>query len=184
MLNFPRWKQLMILGVCLLGLWGASPNFMSDDMRKSLSGFIPEKTISLGLDLRGGLHLLLSVDAKSVIEARLESLQDSVKDLRKTNSQRSQRLSVSRIKKVGDDAISFYYRKVEEKEAILKEIRPLAIIDPSNPFGANQRDFEIIEDDENNTITLQLTEMGIEKRKRETIPPLLPKIIYSKISCY
>lgn len=167
MLTFPRWKKLMILSVCLLGFWGASPNFLSQDMRDTLGSAIPEKTISLGLDLRGGLHLLLSVDAKSVIAARLESLSDSVKDLR------AKRLSVSRIKTVNNDSLSFYYRKVEEKEAILKEISPLAIIDASNPFASNQRDFDIVEDDENQTITLQLTEFGVDKRKRDAVAQVI-----------
>ncbi|MCK5576669.1 MAG: protein translocase subunit SecD, partial [Sphingomonadales bacterium] len=95
------------------------------------------------------------------------SLSDSIKDLR------SKRLSVSRIKMVGNEALSFYYRKAEEKEAILKEIRPLAIIDPSNPFGANQRDFEITEDDENQAITLTLTEFGVDKRKRDAVSQVI-----------
>ena len=167
MLNFPRWKILMILGVCLLGLWGASPNFLSQGARDSLAGFIPEKSVALGLDLQGGLYLNISVDAKSVIAARLESLSDSVKDLR------SKRLSVSRIKMVGSDSLSFYYRKADEKEAILKEIKPLAIIDASNPFGANQRDFDIIEDDANATITLKLTDFGIDKRKRDAVAQVI-----------
>ena len=173
MLNFPRWKKLMIVGVCLFGLWGASPNFLSQGMRDTLGPVLPEKTISLGLDLRGGLHLLLSVDAKSVIAARLESLSDAVKDLRKSTFSRPERLSVSRIKLEGDDALSFYYRVAEEKEAILKEVRPLAVIDASNPFGANQLDFEIIEDDVNHVLTLKLTELGIEKRKRDAVAQVI-----------
>lgn len=167
MLNFPRWKILMILSVCLLGLWGASPNFLSQSMRDTLGSYIPEKSIALGLDLQGGLYLNISVDAKSVIAARLDSLSDSIKDLR------SKRLSVSRIKMVGTEALSFYYRKAEEKEAILKEIKPLAIIDPSNPFGANQRDFEITEDDEKQIITLTLTEFGVDKRKRDAVSQVI-----------
>lgn len=173
MLNFPRWKIIMILSVCTLGLWGASPNFISQDIHKEYAAYLPEKTVSLGLDLRGGLRLDLAVDAKEVINARLESLIDSVKDLRRSTVQKPERLNVSRIKQVGDDSISFYYRIDEEKEAIITEIRPMAIIDPSNPFANTQRDFEIIEDDENNIITLQLTDFGISKRKRDAIAQVI-----------
>ena len=173
MLNFPLWKKLMIVGVCLLGLWGASPNFLSDDVRKSLSGFLPEKTVALGLDLQGGLYLMIGVDAKSVIAARLESLKDSVKDLRDVRTDAGRRISVSRIKSVGLDSMSFYYRHADEKEEILKQVRPWQIIDPSNPFGANQRDFDIVEDDESQVITLTLTEFGIDKRKRDAVAQVI-----------
>ncbi len=173
MLNFPRWKKMIIIGVCLLGLWGASPNFLSQDMRDTLGTLLPEKTISLGLDLRGGLHLLLSVDAKAVIDARMDSLKESVKDIRDVRTASGKRLSVSRIKIVGSDSLTFYYREAVEKEAILKEIKPLAIIDPSNPFGAGKLDFDIAEDDENNTITLTLTDFGINKRKRDAVSQVI-----------
>ena len=79
MLNFSSYKMIGVLGVVALGILFSAPNFMSQSMRESVSGFLPSNTLNLGLDLRGGSHLLLEVDTNSVETERLESL---VSDIR------------------------------------------------------------------------------------------------------
>ncbi len=79
MLNFSSYKMIGVLGVVAFGILFSAPNFMSQSMRESVSGFLPSNTLNLGLDLRGGSHLLLEVDTNSVETERLESL---VSDIR------------------------------------------------------------------------------------------------------
>ncbi|MDH5189236.1 MAG: protein translocase subunit SecD, partial [Rhodospirillaceae bacterium] len=60
------------------------PNIMSQSTSDSLPEWLPSKQISLGLDLRGGSHLLLEVKVDVVIAERLEALVDSIRtELRK-----------------------------------------------------------------------------------------------------
>ena len=79
MLHFSRWKINLILAVCGLGILFAMPNLLSEEQADALPGWLPHKQISLGLDLQGGAHLLLEVDANSVVIERLESLEDEVR---------------------------------------------------------------------------------------------------------
>ena len=80
MLYFARWKIVVILAICLLGLIYASPNFWrSDSLGTDLPSWIPHKTVNLGLDLQGGAHLLIEVQTAAVLQERLEAVEDNVR---------------------------------------------------------------------------------------------------------
>ncbi len=80
MLYFARWKIVVILAICLLGLIYASPNFWrSGGDVSDLPSWIPHKTVNLGLDLQGGAHLLIEVQTAAVLQERLEAVEDSVR---------------------------------------------------------------------------------------------------------
>ena len=74
MLNFPTWKKVLILIICGLGFSYASPNFLKEGTIDLGSDWLPGKRMNLGLDLRGGLHLLLDVDIDSVFRQQMENL--------------------------------------------------------------------------------------------------------------
>ncbi|MCK5166958.1 MAG: protein translocase subunit SecD, partial [Rhodospirillaceae bacterium] len=61
MIRISKWKIISILSVCLLGLLFAMPNALDSKTAEGLPGWLPSKQMSLGLDLRGGSHLLLEV---------------------------------------------------------------------------------------------------------------------------
>jgi protein-export membrane protein SecD len=79
MLYFQTWKVILILAACALGVIFSAPNLFSADMLASLPDFIPKRQVSLGLDLRGGSHLLLEVDMDSVERERLNGLVDEIR---------------------------------------------------------------------------------------------------------
>jgi len=88
MLYIERWKKYLILAVMLWGVLYAMPNVLGKQtttwMQAHLPAFLPVQTINLGLDLRGGSHLLLEVQAEAVIEDKLQALMDQLRsDLRK-----------------------------------------------------------------------------------------------------
>lgn len=74
MVQFPRWQILLVMVVLLAGLVFASPNLFSKASTEGLPGWVPSDQISLGLDLRGGSHLLVEADIESVFEEQQESL--------------------------------------------------------------------------------------------------------------
>lgn len=103
MLQIDLWKRLLIWTVVALGLALALPNgFYSrvegaNDARAALElgstdsalevqagqwpSFLPSALVNLGLDLRGGAHLLAEVQVADVYEARLQGMWPDVRDL-------------------------------------------------------------------------------------------------------
>jgi len=97
------WKRLLIWGVCLWGLLFALPNAFYPQVERhndaaalqaetgvttaeteaALAGWpswMPSHLIALGLDLRGGAHLLAEVHVEDVHAARMEALWPEARD--------------------------------------------------------------------------------------------------------
>ncbi|CUH37609.1 preprotein translocase subunit SecD [Jannaschia seosinensis] len=109
MLQIPLWKRLTIILVCLAGLLLAVPNLfysrveLHNDAATALERgavptaqieenlalwpeWLPSGLINLGLDLRGGAHLLAEVQLEDVYESRVDGywpeIRDALRDLR------------------------------------------------------------------------------------------------------
>ena len=80
MLYFAPWKRFTILAVCLIGVLFASPNLLPPETRESLPSWLPRDTVNLGLDLRGGAHLLVEVAIEEVAAERMASLRAEVRE--------------------------------------------------------------------------------------------------------
>lgn len=84
MIRIEPWKIGLILIVCLMGILYAVPNMLGQEMRTRFQDAMPSwgpgKTVNLGLDLRGGAHLLMDVGIETVFEETFESLGDSLRD--------------------------------------------------------------------------------------------------------
>ena len=79
MLTQSRWKLVLVALAVVFGLLFALPNALPKDLRDGLPGFMPDKTLNLGLDLQGGSYLLLEVDTNAL---RSERLTNMVEDIR------------------------------------------------------------------------------------------------------
>ncbi|PZQ51367.1 MAG: protein translocase subunit SecD [Rhodovulum sulfidophilum] len=109
MLQFPLWKRILIIAICVIGVVIALPNLFyarvesSNDAVKEIERgatetpelaaqmaewprWLPHQLVNLGLDLRGGAHVLVEVRTQDVHAERLESLwpelRDRLRDLR------------------------------------------------------------------------------------------------------
>lgn len=87
MIYMSRWKAILTIIVCVLSLAYCMPNIIGPEGRawlmQNMPSWMPNKTVNLGLDLRGGSHLQLQVDVDSVIRARAEDLVNQARpDLR------------------------------------------------------------------------------------------------------
>ncbi|WP_372835731.1 protein translocase subunit SecD [Puniceibacterium confluentis] len=102
MLQIDLWKRVVIWGLVALGVFFALPNAfytrveMHNDAVKTIEtqgttaelaaqeaqwpSFLPSGLVNLGLDLRGGAHLLAEVKVADVYAARLEALWPEVRD--------------------------------------------------------------------------------------------------------
>jgi preprotein translocase subunit SecD len=104
MLQTPLWKRVLILAVCAWGLVAAMPNaFYKDveahnDAAKAIAeaegvateaeaaalalwpNALPSALMPLGLDLRGGAHLLAEVQVADVYAQRIDALWPAVRN--------------------------------------------------------------------------------------------------------
>ncbi len=83
MVYLERWKVVLIIAVCVLSVLYAAPNMLGHDkaewLQQHTPSFFPNQTINLGLDLRGGSHLLLEVATDTVVEEGLQGLVDQTR---------------------------------------------------------------------------------------------------------
>lgn len=165
MLNFPRWKVVMILSVVLLGIITSLPNFLSEDQRQSLPGFMPADTLNLGLDLQGGVHLLWGAQTQDVVESRLANIADQVRDIRRSEKG----LNFKGIKVVGD-AVVFEVTRADMVPLALEKVKPITTTQTlgGNPMlGGGVEEMTL--ENEGSKFTVRLTEQGIALQKREAI---------------
>ena len=79
MLYFPRWKTALILWLVLVGIVASIPNFFSAETVASWPSWLPKRQMVLGLDLRGGAHLLLEVNRDSLVADRVKTLEGDIR---------------------------------------------------------------------------------------------------------
>ncbi|MFZ4124998.1 MAG: protein translocase subunit SecD [Rickettsiales bacterium] len=104
MLQFPRWKVLLVLLVSVYASIVAFPNVLSESKRDTLPEFLPRQAAPLGLDLRGGSHLLLQLDFDRYLREHMMNLRDQLR-----NTLRKERVGYLNLK-AGKDSISITIR--------------------------------------------------------------------------
>ena len=162
MLYFQRWKVAIIVFVVVAGIVATLPNFFSAETVASWPSFLPKKQIVLGLDLRGGAHLLLEVDREKLVEDRVETLES---DIRQTL--RDQRIGYRGLSGRGE-VVSFTLRDPADAARALEALQPLAAPIQSGLFGQGSiSEIELAE--ANGRVTATLTEEGIEARMRSAV---------------
>ena len=154
MINISRWKVVLILVVCAWAFIYSAPNMFGKDTRawlETLPGWLPTKTVNLGLDLQGGSHLLLQVDIEHVVQERAESLVQAARpDLREA------KIGYTRISSI-PTGIRLNLREAQEAEAARKILRKL------------DRDLDVITSEDGKIIEAKLTDAAIKTINDQTI---------------
>jgi len=162
MLHVPRWKAALILLVVLAGLVATIPNFFPAQAVASWPDFLPKRQMVLGLDLRGGAHLLLEVDRDSLVEDRVETLESDVRQ-----ALREARIGYRNLDSRGT-AVSFTLREPGDAQRALAALEPLTAPVQSGLFGQGTvNEIELAES--NGRVTATLTEQGINTRMRSAV---------------
>jgi len=161
MLYFTRWKALAVVLTALIVCLCAVPNFFPEETVKAWPKWA-QRHIVLGLDLQGGSHILLEVDANSVKKDKLEQVRDDVR-------------RVLREAKVGYTGLAVRGESVEVRISnpadfpnALAKLREL-----SQPLGgilgsSGQRSAEI-SDAGNNVVRLTVPPAAITERVRQSV---------------
>jgi len=157
MLYFARWKIYLIIVVCALGILFSLPNFVSRDTLDSLPGFVPQRQISLGLDLQGGSYLLLEVDMAAVVEDRLDNLVDDVR-----REMRGRGIGYVNLR-TEEQTVRFGVRDPEDLDGAVETAEGLATNVGGSTFGSGTPDLEVdtVGDRE---VVIRLSEPAMQER--------------------
>ncbi len=166
MMRFATWKIVSILLGTLIAVLLVVPSLLSPAARDALiagaPSWLPARAIVLGLDLQGGAHVLLEVDAVEVAHTQVEALRD---DVRRTLREGNVRITGG----VGMQARGVQVRVPEaaDRDKILPKLQALAAPIGSSLTGA-VRSFTVQGGDDG-LIQLQLTDAGIQDRVRRAV---------------
>ncbi len=162
MLYFARWKIGLIVLLVVAAIATVLPNFFSEEQVESWPGFLPNKQVVLGLDLRGGAHLLYQVDRQKLIDDRKKTF---LSDIRQ--NLRAERLRFTPPRMSGL-TVQFAVRDVADVDKAREAIRPL--LDPVQAgfFGQGSvREVNLSVDGPK--FSLELTEEGLAERLRQAL---------------
>jgi protein-export membrane protein SecD len=121
MLQFSKFKITLILAVLLAGLYTALPNVFGAAHIANLPAWLPARTVSLGLDLQGGSHLLYEVDTAALVKGKLDAVEDGIRD-----EMRKQKLGYTDLSVKGD-RITFKLRDLGAIEVAREALKKATI---------------------------------------------------------
>ncbi|MBV9521644.1 MAG: protein translocase subunit SecD, partial [Alphaproteobacteria bacterium] len=100
MLHFATWSKVLIILACLAGVFFSIPNLIPATTLDKLPNWLPKHQVNLGLDLRGGSHLLLEVDYGKALHDLLENVVDNAR-----TALRNARIGYSALSNEGDRVV-------------------------------------------------------------------------------
>ncbi|MFP3869768.1 MAG: protein translocase subunit SecD [Syntrophobacteria bacterium] len=74
-----RWRSLLLVGIMVAAFFYLLPT-LSKELPPWWTKFLPNEKIHLGLDLQGGIHLILEVENDKAVENTAERLAEEIKD--------------------------------------------------------------------------------------------------------
>lgn len=155
MLSFTRWKATLILMTVLATMLLAAPNVLPQSWVDKLPRAL-RTHMTLGLDLQGGVHLMLQVDSDEVRRAMLENLRDDVRRV-----MRDSRLQVQNLGFQGN-AVVVRLREGQNGELALTELRKLPQMIGGAFSTSGQYDFEVTR--QGDAFTVTATDAGIRDK--------------------
>src|SRR6266481_6008186 len=161
MLYISKWKAAAILLTALICCLFAVPNFFPESMVKRWPAWA-QRHIVLGLDLQGGSHILLEVDANDVRRQKLLALQDEVRRVL-----REARIGLTRAPIIRGNSVEVVIRESDLQQGLAK-LRELS--QPLGGFvgstGARSLD---VENAGGGVVRLTPTEPALLERTRQVI---------------
>jgi preprotein translocase subunit SecD len=79
-----KWREILVVMICLVGIVYLVPT-LSPSLPPLWKNFLPKEKIHLGLDLQGGMQLVLEVEADKAVENNAERLADELKETLRTD---------------------------------------------------------------------------------------------------
>jgi SecD/SecF fusion protein len=120
-----RWKVLLIIGVIGLSMWSLWPPL---DVKDHTGNIVREGRINLGLDLQGGMHLVLKVDTSKLTPKEAEDAPERALEIIRNRIDQFGVKEVS-IQRQGRDEIVIQLPGVTDRERALELIGKTALLE-------------------------------------------------------
>ncbi|KEO59076.1 preprotein translocase subunit SecD [Thalassospira permensis NBRC 106175] len=143
--------------VLLTGFLTALPNLFTPAQLADWPSFLPTRQVALGLDLRGGSHLVLEIDTAAMIAERLEITRDDV-----TTALRKAHIDVNSIQ-ISNDQVIVSLSDTKDHDGALDALEYLANAQVETPRHGSTAEF-VITAPSDNSIHIALSEQGIRNR--------------------
>ena len=146
MYKLSRSRIMIILAICLLGIFFAIPNMLSDTSK------LPKwwQPVNLGLDLQGGSNLLLEVKMDDVLKERMSTIEDSVRQVLREDKIRYQNL------KAGADSVKV---KIENANSRAKAVSKFNKVD----------DGLVISEEDDGTVVISYSDTALNQLKAKVV---------------
>jgi preprotein translocase subunit SecD len=161
MMYFSRWKIIAVLATAALVCAFAIPNFFPESQVRTWPKWA-QRHIVLGLDLQGGSHLLLEVDANAVRKEKVETLRDDVRRTLRDSRVRYTGLSIRGM------SVEVRLNDPADISNALPKLRQLSTPLGGLLSGSGQQSLDVT-DAGGGLIRLTLTEPAINERIRQAV---------------
>src|SRR5215471_11523304 len=103
------WRFVLVLGLFLLAAYYVTPSMLyfnaapevrrsKDELKKLIPSWFPARRMNLGIDLQGGLHLVMGVDTEKALQDRADRAGDEIAEEMKQKQK-----PLKKIFRPGDD---------------------------------------------------------------------------------
>lgn len=126
-----KWRVLLIILFTLLSIVFLLPTLMPT-LPSWWKGVLPQEKLRLGLDLQGGMHLVLGVETEKAVESTLERYSSDIKEELKKKE-----IPFISIERSGSRAVSVKVPTSQASESALKILKDsFPSLDASSPIGS------------------------------------------------
>ena len=175
MLHFSKWKVLGILLAVLVSIVVALPNVLPPNLQEKLRAY-NLKPMTLGLDLQGGVNILLEIDRDDLKKRLTEQM---VGDIRSTL--REAKIGYNGINR-SPEGVRVRITKPGDMDRALTDLRKLAQpVDSGGMFGAASPAalFDVVVQDQQ--VTFAFNEKGIDTKIQQAVSQSI-KIVEKRVN--
>jgi SecD/SecF fusion protein len=122
----------LYLAIIVAGMLFAMPNVLPASVLERWPSVLPAKPVALGLDLRGGSHLVLEVDGGELRRERVRTLAEDARRLLREDDVPWRGIET------GERGLTITLRSAEQQDAAIDQLTTL-----SNPVGTARQDLAV-----------------------------------------
>jgi len=126
-----KWRVSLIIFFSLLSIIFLTPTLVGT-LPSWWKGVLPQEKLQLGLDLQGGMHLVLAVETEKAVESTLERYAGDIKDALKKKE-----IPFITVERSGSRAVSLKVPTSQTAESASKVLKnDFPYLDASSPIGS------------------------------------------------
>ncbi|MBI1179814.1 MAG: protein translocase subunit SecD [Alphaproteobacteria bacterium] len=157
----PKWQLYLYGFIILFGIVIAVPNLFTAAQVAKFPAWVPHSRMTLGLDLKGGSHLVLEVDSKALLKERRQGMADDI-----VAAVKQAGISSIRAVPVGDSIMVSFLDANRADD--IRDIIHKTTQGPSSTLGPAQPDVTI-EPHGSKQFRVTLTEAGEQRRIKAAV---------------